>query len=201
VNFIKNGWINRNRLLFGQDVKYFTIPLSGGSSFAKINQVKVQAEGVWRKKIADSVRFSYGKSPYFPVVFDLFSSVLFAEETSIASFAARSVMAISEYLGLETEFIQSSTCYDNNELKGVDRVIDICRREGATQYLNLPGGKDLYDEDLFRFHGIALEFIDSVATPYPQNSSEFVPNLSIIDVAMFNDCCAIREMLSAKVSA
>ena len=42
VNFIKNGWINRNRLLISGKVNYITIPLSGASSFLKINQVLVQ---------------------------------------------------------------------------------------------------------------------------------------------------------------
>ena len=29
VNFIKGGWINRNRILMGSEVKYFNLPCRG----------------------------------------------------------------------------------------------------------------------------------------------------------------------------
>ena len=40
VDFIKNGWVNRNRILVNNEPKYITIPCSAISSFKKINQVE-----------------------------------------------------------------------------------------------------------------------------------------------------------------
>ena len=45
VNFIKGGWINRNRILMGSEVKYFNLPMQGASPCKKINEVGVQPPG------------------------------------------------------------------------------------------------------------------------------------------------------------
>ena len=41
VNYMKGGWINRNRLIISGQVKYFTLPLVNGSPNNKINEVLV----------------------------------------------------------------------------------------------------------------------------------------------------------------
>ncbi|NOR69316.1 MAG: hypothetical protein GQ532_06400 [Methylomarinum sp.] len=195
VNFIKNGWINRNRLLISKKVNYLTIPLSGMSSSLKINQVMVQGNERWRKKILQSVRQSYSKAPHFKEVNNILSEVLFSKENYISDMAKKSIILVSQYLELETQFIISSSHYNNMDLNGVDRVIDICHKEKATEYYNLPGGSGLYDDNLFEFNKIKLYFIKPFLSQYQQFSEEFVSGLSVIDVLMFNDKCTAREML------
>jgi hypothetical protein len=41
VNFIKQGWINRNTILVQEKRHLFTVPLINQSSFSKINEVFV----------------------------------------------------------------------------------------------------------------------------------------------------------------
>lgn len=201
VNFIKNGWINRNRLLLSGEVRYLTIPLAGASSFSKINEVLVQDRQKWARKIVESVRQSYSKAPKLGAVANILLDVLLSEETHISEIAKKSVVAVSKYLELKTEFVMSSSLFGNSELKGVDRVIDICHKENADRYTNLPGGKVLYDGKAFEEKGIALQFIEPELPNYQQSSAEFVPGLSIVDVLMFNDVKAVREMLKARTAA
>ena len=40
VNFIKGGWINRNRILNNGVVQYFNVPMIGSSPFKLINQIE-----------------------------------------------------------------------------------------------------------------------------------------------------------------
>ena len=40
VNYIKNGWINRNRIIINKEVNYLTLSLEGASSNKKINEVE-----------------------------------------------------------------------------------------------------------------------------------------------------------------
>ena len=42
VNFIKGGWINRNRILIGNEVKYYNVQMVGAGSYKKINQIYVE---------------------------------------------------------------------------------------------------------------------------------------------------------------
>ena len=53
VNFIKNGWINRNRLSVNGTPKYFTVPLSNASSFQKICDVAITPSAGWRRKLGE----------------------------------------------------------------------------------------------------------------------------------------------------
>ena len=195
VNFIKNGWINRNRMLLAGEVRYITVPLQGASSFSKINQIAIQPGSLWREKMIESVRHAYSKAPNFSDINELLSEVLFAEESDISSLAKSSVIAISNYLELNRRFVMSSAGYNNAELNGEVRVCDICLKEKASEYFNLPSGRTLYDEDVFSSKGIQLRFIHPNLRAYPQFSEEFHPALSILDVLMFNEKDLVREML------
>ena len=41
VNYIKKGWINRNRIIINGKEYLFTIPLSGASQNKKINELDI----------------------------------------------------------------------------------------------------------------------------------------------------------------
>ena len=41
VNFIKGGWINRNRILVRGTPQYFNIQMQGASSFKKISDISI----------------------------------------------------------------------------------------------------------------------------------------------------------------
>lgn len=56
----------------------------------------------------------------------------------------------------------------------------------AGSYYNAPGGMSLYSPRDFTAHGIELRFVKTCPVEYRQFTAEFIPNLSIIDVLMFN---------------
>jgi hypothetical protein len=195
VNFIKNGWINRNRLLLQGEPRYFTVPLRDASPFRKIRDVEVAPAAGWRRGVQESIRHAYGKAPHFAAVAALVERVLRAETTRIGELAKASVRAVVDHLGLDTELVDSSSRYGNESLSGAARVVDICRREGASDYYNAPGGRALYDAAEFARHGIALHFVEAQPIEYRQGGAAFVPGLSIIDVLMHNDPAQTRELL------
>ena len=197
VNFIKNGWINRNRLYLNGAVRYFTIPLSGASPFLKINQIDVQPGELWKKKMLESVRHAYSKAPYFMAANELLESTLHSGERSIAAIARTSVRAACAYAGLDTQSVDSSARYGNDQLSGSNRVVDICKREQASDYFNPPGGRELYSEKEFSDEGIKLHFVQPCLREYAQLGAGFEPGLSILDALMFNDARAVRELIEA----
>ena len=62
-------------------------------------------------------------------------------------------------------------------------------------YINPIGGLKLYDKEDFKLHGIDLKFIKTDFFEYKQFDNEFIPNLSIIDVMMFNSREEVKKML------
>ncbi len=197
VNFIKGGWINRNRLLLGGKVGYFTVPLDNASSFSKINSIAIKSDLPWKTRILAQISGSYSHAPYYESVIALVKKVLDTQDGRISTLARSSILAVVEYLALDRRYAMSSEIYKNQEKKGAARVIDICRQESAATYVNLPGGRDLYSTEEFSEAGLELEFLDVRLDSYPQSTDVFHPGLSIIDVLMFNPPAKVLSMLSA----
>lgn len=198
VTFIKQGWINRNQILINDQAKLFSVPLSNASSHTLIKDVSISdiRYEKWKKSFLSTVMFNYKKAKHYETVRALIEMILLSPPTTISKLAIKSVIEISNYLDLDTEFDVSSKNYDNTYLSGQDRVLDICQKESANTYINPIGGIELYSKNVFSEKNIELRFISARKTVYKQFSSEFLPFLSIIDVLMFNDKKQVLEMLN-----
>ncbi len=197
VNFIKRGWINRNKILINGKDNIFSIPLVKASQNISINQTYIKPETFksWREKFLQTLTFNYKKAPYFKEVNTIIKQVLHTECDTISELAIESVISVSKYLALEKEFIIASKRYNNISLERQDRLIDISTKENAAQYINALGGQELYTKESFQEKGIILHFIKTSPITYKQFNDEFVPWLSIIDVLMFNSVDQVNEML------
>jgi hypothetical protein len=188
VSFIKQGWINRNRILINGCASMMTVPLRNKSSFSKIQDVEIDAanRGRWQARILRGIETAYRRAPQFAATFPLVRDVVSAPVSRIAEMARASLRAVARHLGIETSVVETSTVYDNAHLAGEERVLDICAREHATCYVNAIGGRALYSEAAFRSRGIALRFLETRRLEYVQMGHPFVSDLSMIDVLMFN---------------
>ena len=195
VNFIKGGWINRNRILMNGEPRYFNLPMLGASPNKLINQIAVNQDGKFRSKNIQIIKDAYKKAPYFLQVFPVIEQILLCEKTNLAENIAESIRIICDYLGIQTEILISSSLQKDCSLKGQDKVISICNLLGATEYYNAIGGQDLYSFSDFEKEGIQLRFLKTEPMEYVQFGNSFHSNLSIIDVMMFNAKEEIREML------
>lgn len=196
VNFIKGGWINRNRILVNGEVKYFNVNMIGASSFKLINEVEVNNDKRIVAKNLRMIEAAYKKAPYYNDVYPIISKILNCEETNLAKYIVNSFRLINEYLGIDTKLIISSELDKDCTLKGQDKVISICKLLQADNYCNAIGGMKLYSFDEFEKNGIQLEFLDTNLTTYYQNRDDFVPGLSILDIMMFNSPEEINKMLN-----
>ena len=192
VNFIKGGWINRNRILLNGNAFMINIPMQGASSFKKINEINI---GKNKEKILLTIEQAYKKAPYFSIVFPLISNIMKYNSENLASFISNSIIQIASYLQMKTEFVLSSEIKKDNNLKAQEKVLSICELLGATKYYNAIGGQELYDKQEFALHDIDLKFLEGETFHYQQFNNEFVPNLSIVDVLMFNSVENVKKML------
>lgn len=197
VNFINKGWINRNNILVSGKPHLFTIPLQDASQNKLICEVALSKNDPWQKKLLKTIQQSYQKAPYYQKVFVLIEEIVNLEVQTIGELTCYALAKTSAEMGINTEITPSSTIYNNKNLKGPERILDICKQENADHYINPIGGMELYDKSKFEEEGIKLNFIKSVLKPYPQFKNAFVPWLSIIDILMFNSAEQIREQLEA----
>jgi hypothetical protein len=194
VNYIKGGWINRNRILINSEPRYLTVPLKGMSPNKLINEIFLTSEEKSMDKLMKTIYMAYKSAPFFDEVFSLLKECLMCRG-NISGFNTQIIKKICFYLGIKTQIIETSTRYNNKDLKGQNRVLDICRQENATHYINPIGGQSLYDANTFKENGIQLNFINTAYFEYKQFNNDHVPFLSIVDIMMFNSPDEITQML------
>lgn len=156
VSFRKQSWINRNYINLNGSKYLFTISTVGASSYKNINEVIV---GQNLNKIKKLFCSAYSKYPYFQVCNDIINSIFLSEEKNLSTFIINSNQQVLDYLQISKKIYLSSTLDRDLSLRGQDAVLNICQLMGADTYINLPGGKDLYDRKAFEDQNISLEFI------------------------------------------
>lgn len=218
VDYIKKGWMNRNRLRHPSgEVYYITAPVRDGGLARPIREVQTAEEPRWRGRLLAQVHHDYRRAPYYGEVFALLERALALDTPSLARLNARAIALICEYLALPTQIAPDASAYDGieRELRALPedpsppapgealapdrkslRILKICQQEGATGYVNAIGGQALYDQAVFARHGVELRFIRTLPHSYPQGASgEFVPHLSILDVLMHCGPAGARALL------
>ena len=197
VNYIKKGFINKNRILYNNSAHPFTISLDHPSQNNLIMDSKLSADPESRMKFLRLVRDAYRHAPYFDAVYPMVERVMTNAETDLTEFIFFSIRETASYLNVQTDFTKSSLVEKDPALRGQNRIIAICKKLGADTYINPTGGRALYDQESFAANGMQLYFIDMKQdmVRYRQFAEPFVENLSIIDVMMFNSVDEIGEML------
>lgn len=196
VNYIKGGWINRNNILINGEAKLISLQMQKASPNKLINNIEISGNIILNKKLLKTIESCYKKAPFFKEVFPIIESIINQEEKNLARYIEFSIRKISEYLSIDTEFIVSSDIVKNNDLRGQDKVIEICKKIGANEYFNAIGGENLYSRDDFASQNIKLNFLKTKTVEYQQFGNKFVPNLSIIDIMMFNKTSKINDILN-----
>jgi hypothetical protein len=193
VNYIKGGWINRNFILANGKKSLLTLQLKKASPNKLINEIEIGDN--FNKKLK-TISQAYSKAPFFDSIFPIIESLFMSSESNLAFFLFESIKKISEYLEIETSILLSSSLQKDNSLSGQDKIVNICQKLEADTYVNAIGGQDLYSKNIFLENNIKLDFLKSNSIEYPQFNNEFIANLSMIDVLMFNSPSQIKEYLS-----
>ncbi len=194
VNFIKGGFIAKNFIRGVNDspVRIF-VPVEGQSQNRQIDDHYFSSDC---RKAKGSLSCCYSKARCFANVMPMVVDVLCSEERSVARVTASSIRYTSDYLGMKREFFFSSEIGNPHLLRGQERIIDLCKRLGATDYTNPIGGVGLYDKDVFDFEGIRLGFIKMRSSGLQFEGKDY-SRFSIIDVLMHCPKDIVLKMLQS----
>lgn len=198
VNYIVRGYINRNSILINGEPHKFTIPIQKASQNRLIKDTKLNFQETDKKKFIAMLENAYKKALHYQDVMPLIKKIVFQEEEDLTSYIYISIKEISAYLNISTDIYRSSRIPKDISLKAQERIIEICKKMRADVYINPCGGRELYVHERFEEEGIQLFFLDTRGEniTYWQGTEEFKPNLSIIDVMMFNDVTTVKGFLN-----
>lgn len=206
LNYIRQGWVHRNRIrLKGRGEFYCAPPLLGASSNVKIRDVRLDPARHWPDRFLDLLGHNYKKAPFFSEVFPVIEQAVRLPATHLSVLNRHGILAVTQFLGIATPiacddapcrpFEEAASAPHSpwlaalaREMQTPDiktlRVLHLCRLEQADAYLNPPGGRELYSRDIFAKNGVELQFLQPTLMPYPQQGDGFLPGLSILDVLM-----------------
>jgi hypothetical protein len=193
VNFIKKGWVNRNNILVNNQSSGFTLNLKNASQNKLIKDIEIFEFKNWATKFLKSLELAYKKAPYFEQTYQNLEQLLNNNYNNISEICLAAIKNVCEQLYIECEIAKSSSVYNNAELKGQERILDICQQENSSHYINAIGGQDLYENKVFSTKNIKLNFLKPEIKKYTQFKHDFVAQLSIIDLMMFVDCKTIES--------
>jgi hypothetical protein len=198
VNFIMRGWINRNNILLNNKAHLFSISLDKPSQNKLICDTKLNFPEKDREKLLKTFQFAYKKAPYFKDFYPILEEIILFKDNDLTGFIHNSFSKTCAYTGIQVKIIRSSEIKKPTSLKAEDRIIEICKILNTEMYVNLSGGKTLYHQDNFAQANIELRFVNTLfdQISYNQYTSDFVPNLSFLDIVMFNSKEEIKYLLN-----
>lgn len=197
VNYIMRGYINRNSILLNGKPYRFSIPIEKASQNKLIMETRLNFTPDKKHDFLLTVGNAYRKAPYFEDVMPLIKDVVKNPQADLTAFIRYSMEKVMQYLDLDTEILLSSEIEKNQMCKGEERIVEICKKLGADIYINPCGGRKLYHRDAFEKEHMQLFFLDTQSDyiVYKQARQEFMGNLSIIDIMMFNEIEKIQGFL------
>ncbi len=199
VQFIKHGWIERNRILKPDGGwQYFNVPLVGHSSFAKIKDVRVDNSVNWRRRILSQVGHYKRKAPYYRDTMEVLDHALSIDTDSIVKLDEHALKSVCRYLDIPANFnilTEMELKYDVAQAAD-EWSLNICRAMGIEEYWNPEGGIKFFDCGKYDAAGIIINFLKINLKPYYQAGCDFEPGLSILDAMMFNSPESIKVLLN-----
>lgn len=201
VQFIRHGWIERNRVLKPEnDWQYINVPLEKHSLDTKIKDIRINNENDWKSKILCQLLHYKKKSPFYKQTIAVIEDGFDIITDSIVELNAHTMACVCRYLGINFDYaIFSQMNLKIDEVNAPDEwALNICKAyPGADEYWNPPGGLEFFDRSKYEQAGIKLFFQKVNIKPYPQRRGpeNIITGLSIIDVMMFNSPEKISEML------
>lgn len=186
VQFKKRYFENRNRIRLSDRSVWITAPvISKGRYKQKISDVRLSDEGHWQNKLIQRIRYAYGKTPYFDIIFpDICQVVRKTESNRLMDLNIDIIRLFRKYFLIDTPMSCSSQM-DIGNLSGSDLILGICVATGATTYLCGPSGKDYLDLDAFQSQHIQVSWQNFHHPEYEQYGSGFISHLSALDY-LFN---------------
>lgn len=197
--FIRHGWIERNRILKANgEPLYIKVPLVKHHRNTRINEIQVKDAENWKEKILAQLTPYKKAAPNYNKITDLINKGFNLEyESNIVRLNYNLLRLVCEYLEIYTPInIWSQMNINIEEVNSPDEwALNISKALKASTYYNPIGGTSFFDRNKYRKANIELKFIKTIPTHYRQISKTFVPSLSIIDVMMFCNKQEIGEML------
>jgi hypothetical protein len=178
---LPNGrsFIYRVQIKMKDGIKWLSAPVERKSRTQLINQSYFSRTSSWQKQHLTKLHHSYCNAPFYEKMFNIAKSIYNLNTFNVAEFNIQTIEYISNWLGLKTHFLRSSSL--NIGGKSTERLVAICNKLKADTYITGHGAKNYLNYSLFEEKSIDVKFMAYKKQQYNQLHGEFSPYVSILD--------------------
>jgi len=193
VKYTKKGWINRNKIPHENRDFTFTINLTSGSDYQLISE-KIISPAYNRVKLKKNFQTTYCPTYEFIDAYEHIEEIIDFSSNFLYEYLSNSIRVISRFLDIRTKVVSASSIPIDHNLKKEKKIFAICDYFGAEEYINLPGGKDLYKQKDFQNNGILLSFIETI-NPLNVDYQKLKHGMSIVHDLMTIPKDTLQELI------
>lgn len=187
VQYIRRGWINKNKILINNQEVTFTFPVNKSPQDTLIFDCSYKSLDEAQEKLIKTIQINYSKSPNAQTLINLLNKGFKSNTSNVSEFNSIMLKNICDYLGINTPLINCSDIIPSTTNKGQLYIIEICKKRSADLYINLPGGKNLYNQETFDKNDLKLKFIEADKNIEKLSIIHLIANFSKNDIQMMLD--------------
>lgn len=198
---IRRGWVHRNRILHPvRGWQYIIVPRRKHPRETMIKDVRIANEQDWKQRIVGQLQHYKKKAPYFRETVEFVQTCLAFEGDSLSRLNTAILCKVCAYLGIRFDYsVFSEMALELGPVKEPDDwALRMSQALGAEEYVNSPGGVEIFDRQKYVREGIKLTIRKMHAFEYACGTRTFIPNLSIIDVLMWNEPTVVKDYLDRR---
>ena len=195
VNYIKKGWINRNRIWLEGKEKYIVKPIKKASQNKIINELEFVNDRKIPEHLSRTLQYAYRKSRKWQEMSDMVYSVLSYPASNVADYLENEIRSMCDYMGIDTKISRASIYRSKIHEKGQDGILSLCKMLNYDVYINPIGGKKLYDKEVFNQSNIHLHFMNTDYNELKKINAVTRWDYSILEVLAGNDIEEVKKAL------
>jgi hypothetical protein len=195
VQFTKRDWRSRNQIKTPHGLAWLTIPVRTKGRYHQLIEETEISDAMWGEAHWATVSANYARAPFFNAYADTLSSLFVPRPQTerLSTVNHRFITALCDLLAIKTP-IRWSSEYRAGTGKN-ERLIELCRKAGATCYLSGPNARGYLDETMFAAAGVQVQFADYSGYPeYRQPWPPFEHHVSVVDLLFCTGPEATRYM-------
>ena len=194
VYYSKKGYVDRNTIAINNERRHFKLTISGASKNNLINELEIKESP---SKLLKTIEMAYGSARHFDAAFPLFKDILEHDERKLSRFLKYSIEKVNDFLGISKPVMFSSSLECDE--RGAQKIIPLVKHHSGQVYINMEGGRALYDVTEFHDNGISLHFLTPDDSFIVQRRGLNLGRLSIIDTLMHFSVGELRPFIDAPI--
>ena len=192
VQFITQSFTRRVQVINNGKTKFISIPRIEGGKFKDINSLR-SIDNKWKNDHRNAFLNSFSTRFFKNEAVEIFDEAV-KSDLLIENLIARTEVMATAIKTIPSRIIRSSELGICSV--GSNRILDIVKTLGGTQYLTGHGAAQYLDHRNFEMNGISVRYMKYEPVPWKQPLDFFTPSVSTLDLISTVSSASVKNHLN-----